>query len=44
MKFLQANPDLLTQARELAVANPVESFFLMTALLMVACWKLKDSI
>ncbi|UVD36645.1 hypothetical protein RCXUPER_227 [Rhodobacter phage RcXuper] len=44
MKTIQANPDLLTRVSDYAHANPMEAFFVMTILLGVACWKLKDAI
>ena len=37
MKMLQVNPDLLTVIEGLARANPMEAFFVMTAVMLSVC-------
>ena len=44
MKTIQANPDLIARVSDIAHANPLEFLFVVTILLGVACWKLKDFI
>lgn len=44
MKFINANPSIFDTLHDLAQANPLATGFVATALLMAACWKLKDLI
>lgn len=44
MKTLQANPDLMTTIETLVRANPLESFYLATAILLAACFQLRGII
>lgn len=43
MKTISTNPDLFEIVHNWAAANPTEFFFGMTAVLMVICYRFRDS-
>lgn len=44
MKTLQANPDLLNMIETYARANPMESLFIMAAVLLSVCYRFRGII